>query len=88
MEFNKSVSNPMLMGAIERMKVEDTPEHRNRFIGELEGKLSFTGDCRPGAHRGRGWGTGHCSRQQGAVSHADRRRGNAVFYGIYGYGGV
>lgn len=40
MEFNKSVSNPMLMGAIELMKAEDTPEHRNMFIGEL-GKASF-----------------------------------------------
>lgn len=35
MEFNKSVSNPMLMGAIELMKAEDTPEHRNMFLGEL-----------------------------------------------------
>lgn len=40
MEFNKSVSNPMLMGAIELMKAEDTPEHRNMFIGELA-KASF-----------------------------------------------
>ena len=32
MEFNKSVSNPMLMGAIELMKAEDTPEHRNMFF--------------------------------------------------------
>ena len=35
MEFNKAVSNPMLMGAIELMKAEDTPEHRNMFVGEL-----------------------------------------------------
>ena len=35
MEFNKSVSNPMLVGAIELMKAEDTPEHRNLFLSEL-----------------------------------------------------
>ena len=35
MEFNKSVSNPMLMGAIELMRAEDTPDHRNMFVGEL-----------------------------------------------------
>ncbi|WP_276950703.1 SseB family protein [Acetatifactor muris] len=35
MEFNKSVSNPMLVGSIELMKAEDTPEHRNMFVGEL-----------------------------------------------------
>lgn len=35
MEFNKSVSNPMLVGAIELMKEEDTPAHRNMFLGEL-----------------------------------------------------
>lgn len=40
MEFNKSVSNPMLIGAIELMREEDTPEHRNMFIGELS-KASF-----------------------------------------------
>lgn len=40
MEFNKPVSNPMLMGAIELMKAEDTPEHRNMFVGELT-KASF-----------------------------------------------
>ncbi len=40
MEFNKTVSNPMLMGSIELMKAEDTPAHRNMFIGELV-KSSF-----------------------------------------------
>lgn len=35
MEFNQTVSNPMLVGAIELMKAEDTPEHRNMFVGEL-----------------------------------------------------
>lgn len=35
MEFNKSVSNPMLAGSIELMKAEDTPEHRNMFVVEL-----------------------------------------------------
>lgn len=40
MEFNKPVSNPMLMGAIELMKAEDTPEHRNLFMDEVT-KASF-----------------------------------------------
>ncbi len=40
MEFNKNVSNPMLMGTIELMKAEDTPQHRNMFVGELA-KASF-----------------------------------------------
>lgn len=35
MEFNKAVSNPMLVGCIELMKAEDTPEHRNMFAAEL-----------------------------------------------------
>lgn len=35
MEFNKPVSNPMLVGTIELMKAEDTPEHRNMFINEM-----------------------------------------------------
>ena len=35
MEFNKSVSNPMLVGCIELMKAEDTPDHRNMFVTEL-----------------------------------------------------
>lgn len=35
MELNKSVSNPMLVGCIELMKDEDSPEHRNMFVGEL-----------------------------------------------------
>lgn len=35
MEFNKTVSNPMLVGMIELMKEEDTPAHRNMFLGEL-----------------------------------------------------
>lgn len=34
MEFNKPVSNPMLVGAIEVMKAENTPEHRNLVINE------------------------------------------------------
>ena len=40
MEFNKTVSNPMLVGALELMKAEDTPAHRNMFMGELT-KASF-----------------------------------------------
>lgn len=35
MEFNQSVSNPMLVGCIELMKAEDSPEHRAMFIEEL-----------------------------------------------------
>lgn len=40
MEFNKPVSNPLLMGSIELMKAEDTPAHRNMFMSELA-KASF-----------------------------------------------
>lgn len=40
MEFNKTVSNPMLVGSIELMKAEDTPEHRGMFMEELA-KASF-----------------------------------------------
>lgn len=40
MEFNKPVSNPLLVGSIELMKAEDTPAHRNMFMGELA-KASF-----------------------------------------------
>lgn len=40
MEFNKSVSNPMLVGAIELLKAEDTPEHRGMFMEEVT-KASF-----------------------------------------------
>ena len=40
MEFNKSVSNPMLVGSIELMKEEDTPEHRRMFMEEVT-KASF-----------------------------------------------
>lgn len=36
MEFNKSVSNPMLVGCIELLKAEDTPGHRSMFITELQ----------------------------------------------------
>ena len=32
MEFNKSVSNPMLAGSIELVKAEDTPELRIMFV--------------------------------------------------------
>lgn len=40
MEFNKSVSNPMLLGCIELMKEDDTPEHREMFAAEFM-KASF-----------------------------------------------
>lgn len=36
MEFNKTVVNPMLVGSIQLMKEEDTPEHRNMFVLELQ----------------------------------------------------
>ena len=36
MEFNKPVSNPMLVGCIELLKADDTPEHRNMFVAELQ----------------------------------------------------
>ena len=35
MEFNKPVSNPMLVGAMELLKAEDSPEHRNLFLTEM-----------------------------------------------------
>lgn len=36
MEFNKPVSNPMMVGSIELLKAEDTPEHRQLFLDELQ----------------------------------------------------
>lgn len=36
MEFNRPVSNPMLVGCIELMKAEDTLEHREMFVQELQ----------------------------------------------------
>lgn len=35
MEYNKPVSNPMLVGALQVLKAEDTPEHRRMFLNEL-----------------------------------------------------
>ena len=35
MEFNKPVSNPMLVGCIELLKAEDSAGHRNMFVEEL-----------------------------------------------------
>ncbi len=35
MEFNKPVSNPMLMGTIELVRAESSIEHREMFIEEL-----------------------------------------------------
>ncbi|MDR2043858.1 MAG: SseB family protein [Clostridium sp.] len=34
MEYKSSVSNPMLVGAIQILKAEDTPEHRSLFLSE------------------------------------------------------
>ncbi len=35
MEFNQNVSNPLLVGAMELVIAEDTPEHRKLFLGEM-----------------------------------------------------
>ena len=35
MDFNKPVTNPMLVGAIELLKAEDTPDHRKLFMDEV-----------------------------------------------------
>ena len=35
MEFNKVVSNPMLMGTIQLMKADPSPEHKNMFVNEM-----------------------------------------------------
>lgn len=35
MEYNKSVSNPLLIGAIELMKADGTPEHRKMVSDEI-----------------------------------------------------
>ncbi len=35
MEFNKPVSNPMLVGALELLRAEDTPDHRTLFMDEV-----------------------------------------------------
>lgn len=35
MEFNKNVSNPMLVGSMELLKAEPSPEHQNMFVTEM-----------------------------------------------------
>ena len=35
MEFNKNVSNPMLVGSMELLKAEPSPEHQNMFLTEM-----------------------------------------------------
>lgn len=35
MEYNKTVNNPLLAGAIQLLKAEDTPDHRNMFLNEM-----------------------------------------------------
>ncbi len=35
MEIDKNVANPMLVGAMQLFKAEDTPEHRNMLMSEL-----------------------------------------------------
>lgn len=34
-DLNKPIANPMLLGTIQLMKAEDTPEHKEMFISEL-----------------------------------------------------
>lgn len=36
MQYNKTVKNHMLLGCIQLMKEDDTPEHRTMFLSELE----------------------------------------------------
>lgn len=36
MEFNRTASNPMLVGCIQLLQAENSPEHREMFIEELE----------------------------------------------------
>ena len=80
MEFNKPVSNPMLVGAIELMKAEDTPDHRNMFLNEMM-KAFFLAPAIDGK------GKAGCG-QQGAVSHADHQGRKTVFHGLYRLDGV
>ncbi len=35
MDFRKPITNPMLVGAIELLRAEDTPEHRRLFLDEV-----------------------------------------------------
>lgn len=35
MEFNKVVSNPMLVGTIQLMKADPSPVHKNMFVNEM-----------------------------------------------------
>ena len=35
MEWNKSVSNPMLVGMIELMKADPTQDHKKMFVEEM-----------------------------------------------------
>ncbi len=35
MELNKNVSNPLLVGSMQLMKAEDTPEHRQLYLQQL-----------------------------------------------------
>ncbi len=48
MEFNKTVTNPILVGILEVLKEEDSPEHRKLFLDELsEAKLMLPADIMP-----------------------------------------
>ena len=35
MKFDKGITNPMLVGTIQLMKADDTPEHREAFVQEM-----------------------------------------------------
>ena len=52
MEFNKPVSNPMMVGSIELLKAEDTPEHRQIPGGASESKVPGSGSDRSCAPAG------------------------------------
>ena len=43
MEFNKPVSNPMMVGSIELLKAEDSPEHSQMFLDVLQHLLGSPG---------------------------------------------
>ena len=48
MEKTKPITNPMLVGAMELLKAEDTPEHRRLFVDELvKARLLSPGNVTP-----------------------------------------
>ena len=69
MEFNKPVSNPMMVGSIELLKAEDTPEHRQMFLDEMG--LTESGSAR------------HRKRCQSTVPDAVHRGRSEVLHGVH-----